>query len=122
MDVAAIDRELRGLQSELASLQGRFDTERFLGANLQDFVNVMNYVVQQRNWSVTHESKTGGIFGFGATRNYKLKDYTSALDHPCYIRINSKNAEIYVDWSRSWDVFETPTEFQEALERILVHW
>jgi hypothetical protein len=57
MRLAAIDRELGLLQSELESLQGGFDSKRFLGASVGDFETTLEAVAKQQGWVL---SKAGG--------------------------------------------------------------
>jgi hypothetical protein len=111
MEVAAIDRELRGLQSELESLQGRFDTERFLGVSRKDFADAMTQLVEKKGWGLTSET-SGGVLGFGAITTYTVTDRLTT----CKVRINNSSAEINVSWAEeSFDRYNTPVAFQNAL-------
>jgi hypothetical protein len=113
MEVAAIDRELRGLQSELESLQGRFDTERFLGASWKDFSDAMTKLVENKGWGLTSVT-SGGLFGIGALTTYTVKDLQRLTE--CKVRINKSSAEINVSWMEDYfDSFNTPVDFQNAL-------
>jgi hypothetical protein len=112
MQVAAIDRELRGLQSELESLQGRFDTERFLGASWKDFSDVMNQLVKEKKWKL--ESVTsGGILRVGATTTYTVRALFTHLD----VRINRSSAQIRLRYlGETWDTYKNPVDFKNALD------
>jgi hypothetical protein len=115
MQVAAIDRELRGLQSELESLQGRFDTERFLGASWKDFADVMTKLVEKNGWELTNKT-SGGILGFGAITTYTVKDLQRKAE--CKVRINKGSAEINVSFMEElFEPYKTPVEFQDALSK-----
>jgi hypothetical protein len=68
MEVAAIDRELRGLQSELESLQGHPDSERFLGLSLEDYKYSMNEAARQYGWVVSDAGRSW----YSGSETYKL--------------------------------------------------
>jgi hypothetical protein len=59
MEVAAIDRELGFLQSELESLQGGVDSTRFLGADFVDYRDSLYTLAQGKGWTVTPSSVIG---------------------------------------------------------------
>ncbi len=48
-----INRELRLLESELESLKGHIDANRFLGVNSDDWLVVLNRLAAAKGWTVT---------------------------------------------------------------------
>jgi hypothetical protein len=108
MEVAAIDRELGVLQSELESLQGGADSKRFLGASREDFYNAMMGKADANGWVVS-STTDGGIFGFGETTTYTV---SSRSNRRLNVQINRSSAQIY--FHGTWDTFSSVGAFKDA--------
>jgi hypothetical protein len=59
MQVGRVNRELRLLESELESLRGRIDANRFLGVFYTEFLDSLNRLAAEKEWTVTQSANMG---------------------------------------------------------------
>ena len=83
MGVAAIDRELGFLQSELETLQGGVDSTRFLGADFVDYRDSLYTLAQGKGWTVTRSSNRSNIFYVKKTGEKGTRQFSIIINDNC---------------------------------------
>jgi hypothetical protein len=109
----AIDRELRSLQSELGSLEGQFDSKRFLGATQSEFFKAMVGMLSPNGWTCDEVTDHGFIVN---SVSYEVRSSRSNK----MVKVQIKSDRALVQCFDTWQTCTTVGSFKDTLTQSLM--